>query len=167
VGTWYSHVSDHGESLDRVLSGYGTGRIGSARAASTAAATLLQRNDRHASHNSRIHENAHLNPSIGVFGNLHGQSNQLLTIRFGVIEEVNALKPLGCGHGHRIYRCFNNASAPPLTEGIAVVRQPDQRIQFANDAYDAKGTTGIQALQSIDIAVRHPESFAAMQDAIA
>ena len=31
----------------------------------------------------------------------------------------------------------------------------------------AKGTTGIRALQSIDIAVRHPESFAAMQDAIA
>ena len=31
----------------------------------------------------------------------------------------------------------------------------------------AKGTTGIRALQSIDIAVRHAESFAAMQDAIA
>jgi HK97 family phage major capsid protein len=31
----------------------------------------------------------------------------------------------------------------------------------------AKGTTGIRALQSIDLAVRHPESFAAMQDAIA
>ena len=27
----------------------------------------------------------------------------------------------------------------------------------------AKGTTGIRALQAIDIAVRHPESFAAMQ----
>ena len=31
----------------------------------------------------------------------------------------------------------------------------------------AKGTTGIRALQSIDIAVRHAELFAAMQDAIA
>ena len=31
----------------------------------------------------------------------------------------------------------------------------------------AKGTTGIRALQSIDIAVRHAESFAAMKDAIA
>ena len=31
----------------------------------------------------------------------------------------------------------------------------------------AKGTTGIRALQSIDIAVRHAQSFAAMQDAIA
>ena len=31
----------------------------------------------------------------------------------------------------------------------------------------AKGTTGIKALQSIDIAVRHAKSFAAMQDAIA
>ena len=31
----------------------------------------------------------------------------------------------------------------------------------------AKGTTGIRALQSIDLAVRHPESFSAMQDAIA
>ncbi len=31
----------------------------------------------------------------------------------------------------------------------------------------AKGTTGIRALQSIDIAVRHAESVAAMQDAIA
>ena len=30
----------------------------------------------------------------------------------------------------------------------------------------AKGTTGIRALQSIDIAVRHPQSFVAMQDAI-
>ena len=32
---------------------------------------------------------------------------------------------------------------------------------------DANGTTGIRALQSIDIAVRHSESFALMQDAIA
>ena len=31
----------------------------------------------------------------------------------------------------------------------------------------AKGTTGVRALQSIDIAVRHAESFGAMQDAIA
>jgi len=31
----------------------------------------------------------------------------------------------------------------------------------------AKGTVGVSALQSIDIAVRHAESFAAMQDAIA
>jgi len=31
----------------------------------------------------------------------------------------------------------------------------------------AKGTTGIRALQSIDVAVRHPQSFAAMVDAIA
>ena len=31
----------------------------------------------------------------------------------------------------------------------------------------AKGTVGVRALQSIDIAVRHAESFGAMQDAIA
>lgn len=31
----------------------------------------------------------------------------------------------------------------------------------------ARGTVGVRALQSIDIAVRHPESFAAMTDAIA
>ena len=31
----------------------------------------------------------------------------------------------------------------------------------------AKATVGVRALQSIDIAVRHAESFAAMQDAIA
>ena len=31
----------------------------------------------------------------------------------------------------------------------------------------AKGTTGNRPLQSIDLAVSHPESFAAMQDAIA
>jgi len=31
----------------------------------------------------------------------------------------------------------------------------------------AKGTTGVRALQSIDIAVRHAESFAAMPDASA
>ena len=121
-----------------------------AMAASAAAATLLQGNDRHASHNSRIHENAHLNPSIGVFGNLHGQSNQLLTIRFGVIEEVNALKPLGCGHRHRIYRCFNNALAPPLTEGIAVGRQPDQRLQLTDDPDDAAGVL---------LLLRHARSF--------
>ena len=33
--------------------------------------------------------------------------------------------------------------------------------------HSAKGTVGVRALQSIDIAVRHAESFAAMQDAIA
>ena len=57
--------------------------------------------------------------------------------------------------------------APPLAEDIAVRRQPDQRLQLTDEGDDAKGTTGIRALQSIDIAVRHPESFAAMQDAIA
>ena len=31
----------------------------------------------------------------------------------------------------------------------------------------AKGTTGVRVLQSIDISVRHAESFAAMQGAIA
>ena len=31
----------------------------------------------------------------------------------------------------------------------------------------AEGTTGVRALQTIDIAVRHAESFAAMKDAIA
>ena len=31
----------------------------------------------------------------------------------------------------------------------------------------AKGTTGVRVLQTIDIAVRNAESFAAMQDAIA
>ena len=31
----------------------------------------------------------------------------------------------------------------------------------------AKSTVGVRALQSIDIAVRHAESFAAMHDAIA
>ena len=55
----------------------------------------------------------------------------------------------------------------PLAEGIAVGRQPNQRVQLTDYADFAKGTTGIRALQSIDIAVRHPESFAAMQDAIA
>ena len=48
-----------------------------------------------------------------------------------------------------------------------MVRQPDQRIQLTDDADFSKATTGIRALQSTDIAVRHPESFAAMQDAIA
>ena len=57
--------------------------------------------------------------------------------------------------------------APPLAADIAVRRQPDLRIQRADEGDDAKGTTGCRALQSIDIAVRHPESFAAMQDAIA
>ena len=31
----------------------------------------------------------------------------------------------------------------------------------------AKGTTGVRAIQSIDIAVAHAEAFAAMKDAIA
>ena len=50
---------------------------------------------------------------------------------------------------------------------IAVGRQPDQLTQLADDADSAKGKTGIRSMQSIDIAVRHPESFTAMQDAIA
>ena len=45
-------------------------------------------------------------------------------------------------------------------------RQPNQRIQLTDDTDFAKGTTGIRALQSIDIAVRHPEILAAMKDAI-
>ena len=44
--------------------------------------------------------------------------------------------------------------------------QSDQRVELTDDADFAKGTTGIRALQSIDIAVRHPESLAAMKDAI-
>ena len=32
---------------------------------------------------------------------------------------------------------------------------------------DIQGTTRIRALQTIDIAIRHPQSFAAMVDAIA
>jgi len=42
-------------------------------------------------------------------------------------------------------------------------------LEILVDAYTdfAKGKTGIRALQSIDIAVRHAESFTAMQDAIA
>ena len=123
-----------GSAGNRVLDGYGSGRLRHARAVSTAAATLLQGNDRHASHNSGIHENTYLNPSIGVFGNLHGQSNQLLAIRFGVIEEINALRLLGCCYHHRIYRCLNNASVPPPAERIAVGRQPNQRIQLPADA---------------------------------
>ena len=46
-------------------------------------------------------------------------------------------------------------------------RQTDQGIQLTDDADFTKGTTGIRALQSINISARHPESFAAMQDAIA
>ena len=46
-------------------------------------------------------------------------------------------------------------------------RQPDQHIQLTDIADLSKGRTGMRALQSIDIAVRHPESLAAMQDAIA
>tara|TARA_B100002051_G_C16537768_1_gene535986 strand:- start:115 stop:345 length:231 start_codon:yes stop_codon:yes gene_type:complete len=42
-------------------------------------------------------------------------------------------------------------------------------LEILEDPYTdfAKGTTGIRALQSIDIAVRHAESFAATQDTIA
>ena len=42
-------------------------------------------------------------------------------------------------------------------------------LEVLTDPYTdfAKGTVGVRALQSIDIAVRHPESFAAMKDAIA
>ena len=45
--------------------------------------------------------------------------------------------------------------------------QSDQRVELTDDADFAKGTTGIRALQSIDISVRHPQSFSVMQDAIA
>ena len=42
-------------------------------------------------------------------------------------------------------------------------------LEVITDPYTdfAKGTVGVRALQAIDIAVRHPESFAAMTDAIA
>ena len=62
---------------------------------------------------------------------------------------------------------FSGHGSTTHPQGLAVRRQPDQCIQFTDDPDFATGTTGIRALQSIDIAVRHPESFAAMQDAIA
>ena len=43
------------------------------------------------------------------------------------------------------------------------------QLEILVDSYTdfAKGTVGVRALQSINIGVRHPKSFAAMPDAIA
>ena len=50
-------------------------------------------------------------------------------------------------------------------------RPPKQNVRVTTDldqaTADHVGTVGVRVLQSIDIAVRHAESFAAMQDAIA
>ena len=97
----------------------------------------------------------HLSP----YGAELGQS-QIAGRRFVVSNNVpsNLTKGSGTGLSAIIYGNFAD-----LLIGLYGT------LEVLTDPYTdfAKGTVGVRALQSIDIAVRHAESFAAMSDAIA
>ena len=97
----------------------------------------------------------HLSP----YGSELGQS-QIAGRRFVVSNNVpsNLTKGSGTGLSAIIYGNFAD-----LLIGLYGT------LEILTDPYTdfAKGTVGVRALQSIDIAVRHAESFAAMSDAIA
>lgn len=97
----------------------------------------------------------HLSP----YGSELGQS-QIAGRRFVVSNNVpsNLTKGSGTGLSAIIYGNFSD-----LLIGMYGT------LEILTDPYTdfAKGTVGVRALQSIDIAVRHAESFAAMSDAIA
>ena len=97
----------------------------------------------------------HLSP----YGSELGQS-QIAGRRFVVSNNVpsNLTKGSGTGLSAIIYGNFAD-----LLIGLYGT------LEVLTDPYTdfAKGTVGVRALQSIDIAVRHAESFAAMSDAIA
>ena len=86
--------------------------------------------------------------------------SQIAGWRFEVSNNVpsNLTKGSGTGLSALIYGNFSD-----LLIGMF------GQLEILVDPYTdfAKGTVGVRALQSIDIAVRHAESFAAMQDAIA
>jgi len=95
---------------------------------------------------------------LSPYGNELGRS-QIAGRRFEVSNNVpsNLSKGTGTNLSAIVYGNFSD-----LLIGLYGT------LEILVDPYTdfAKGTTGIRALQSIDIAVRHPESFAAMQDAI-
>ena len=87
-------------------------------------------------------------------------AQQILSRRFEVTNNIpsNLSKGSGSNLSAILYGNFND-----LLIGMW------GNLEILVDPYTdfSKGTTGIRALQSIDIAVRHAESFAAMKDAIA
>ena len=96
---------------------------------------------------------------LSPYGTELGRS-QIAGRRFEVSNNVpsNLTKGSGTGLSALIYGNFSD-----LLIGMF------GQLEILVDPYTdfAKGTVGVRALQSIDIAVRHAESFAAMQDAIA
>ena len=93
---------------------------------------------------------------VGVYKNLQRpvQTNQEVSNNV----PSNLTKGSGTGLSALIYGNFSD-----LLIGMF------GQLEILVDPYTdfAKGNVGVRALQSIDIAVRHAESFAAMQDAIA
>jgi len=87
-------------------------------------------------------------------------AQQILSRRFEVTNNIpsNLSKGSGSNLSAILYGNFNDLLIG-MWGGLEILVDPYTDF--------AKGTTGVRALQSIDIAVRHPESFAAMQDAIA
>ena len=87
-------------------------------------------------------------------------AQQILSRRFEVTNNIpsNLSKGSGSNLSAILYGNFND-----LLIGMW------GNLEILVDPYTdfAKGTTGVRALQSVDIAVRHAESFAAMKDAIA
>ncbi len=85
---------------------------------------------------------------------------QILSKRFEVTNNIpsNLSKGSGSNLSAIVYGNFND-----LLIGMW------GSLEILVDPYTdfSKGTTGVRALQSIDIGVRHAESFAAMKDAIA
>ena len=96
---------------------------------------------------------------LSPYGTELGRS-QIAGRRFEVSNNVpsNLTKGTGTGLSAVIYGQFRDLLIGTFGS-----------LEVITDPYTdfAKGTVGVRALQAIDIAVRHPESFAAMTDAIA
>ena len=87
-------------------------------------------------------------------------AQQILSRRFEVTNNIpsNLSKGSGSNLSAIVYGNFNDLLIG-MWGGLEILVDPCTDF--------SKGTTGVRALQSIDIAVRHAESFAAMKDAIA
>ena len=87
-------------------------------------------------------------------------AQQILSRRFEVTNNIpsNLSKGSGSNLSAIVYGNFNDLLIG-MWGGLEILVDPYTDF--------SKGTTGVRALQSIDIAVRHAESFSAMKDAIA
>ena len=96
---------------------------------------------------------------LSPYGTELGRS-QIAGRRFEVSNNVplNLTKASGTNLSAVIYGNFSDLLIG-LYATLEILVDPDTDF--------AKGTSGVRALQTIDIAVRHAESFAAMKDAIA